>query len=59
MLENKYDIGLITLDTYRIAAVDQLKVYAEILKLPLEVAYNKDDLVKALNKFSHKGHYPH
>ena len=54
VLENKYDIGLITLDTYRIAAVDQLKVYAEILKLPLEVAYNKDDLVKALNKFSHK-----
>lgn len=54
VLENRYDIGLITLDTYRIAAVDQLKVYAEILKLPLEVAYNRDDLMKSLSKFSHK-----
>ncbi|NLK43099.1 MAG: flagellar biosynthesis protein FlhF [Tissierellia bacterium] len=54
VLENKYDIGLITLDTYRIAAVDQLKVYAEILKLPLEVAYNKEDLIKSLNKLGQK-----
>lgn len=54
VLENRYNIGLITLDTYRIAAVDQLKVYAEILKLPLEVAYNKVDLIKSVNKFSDK-----
>ena len=30
----QYDIGLITTDTYRIAAVEQLKIYSDILKLP-------------------------
>ncbi len=31
-------VGLITVDTYRIAAVEQLKTYAEIIDVPLEVA---------------------
>ena len=30
-------VGLVTIDTYRIAAVEQLKTYAEILNLPLRV----------------------
>ena len=30
-------VGLITVDTYRIAAVEQLKTYAEIIDLPLAV----------------------
>jgi flagellar biosynthesis protein FlhF len=33
-------VGLITTDTYRIAAVEQLKCYAELLRLNLEVASN-------------------
>jgi flagellar biosynthetic protein FlhF len=33
-------IGLITIDTYRIAAVEQIKVYGEIMRLPLEVVIN-------------------
>jgi flagellar biosynthesis protein FlhF len=31
-------VGLITIDTYRIAAVEQLKTYARIIDVPLEVA---------------------
>ena len=54
VLENKYDIGLITSDTYRIAAVEQLKIYSEILQLPLEIAYNSDDMTKSLNSFNTK-----
>lgn len=54
VLEGKYDIGLITADTYRIGAVEQLKIYSEILQLPLEIAYNKDDMIKAFNKFKDK-----
>ncbi|GAA0461375.1 flagellar biosynthesis protein FlhF [Alkalibacillus silvisoli] len=46
------NVGLITLDTYRIAAVEQLKTYAKILGLPVEVAYNKDDFERAREKFS-------
>jgi flagellar biosynthesis protein FlhF len=54
VLENKYDIGLITSDTYRIAAVEQLKIYSEILQLPLEIAYNSEDMIKSLEIFNTK-----
>ncbi len=41
---------LITLDTYRVAAVEQLRVFAKILKLPLEVAMSPDDLTACINR---------
>ena len=44
-------IGLITIDTYRIAAVEQLKVYCEIMRLPLEVVIKPKELEQALEKF--------
>jgi flagellar biosynthesis protein FlhF len=40
-------VGLITSDTYRIAAVDQLRTYANIIGLPLEVALTPADMAKA------------
>ncbi|TQS75542.1 flagellar biosynthesis protein FlhF [Ornithinibacillus gellani] len=45
-------VALITMDTYRIAAVEQLKTYAKILNIPLEVVYASTDFNKALEKFS-------
>jgi flagellar biosynthesis protein FlhF len=47
-------IALITIDTYRIAAVEQLKVYGEIMHLPVEVVINPQQLVEALEKHSDK-----
>jgi len=47
--ENKR-IGFLTLDTYRISAVEQLKTYAEILNCPLEVAYDKNDIKDSLQR---------
>jgi flagellar biosynthesis protein FlhF len=44
-------IGLITIDTYRIAAVEQIKVYGEIMRLPVEVVINPGELELALEKF--------
>jgi flagellar biosynthesis protein FlhF len=44
-------IGLITIDTYRIAAVEQLKVYGEIMRLPVEVVIKPRELEQALDKF--------
>ena len=41
-------VGLVTIDHYRIGAVDQLRAYAEIIDLPLEVAYSPRDLSRAL-----------
>ena len=43
-LKDKHRVGLITLDTYRIAAVDQLKRYADIIGSPLRVVNTVDDL---------------
>ncbi len=53
LIENK-KVGLITADTYRIAAVEQLKTYSEILGIPLEVIYEADELEEALHKFKDK-----
>jgi flagellar biosynthesis protein FlhF len=43
-LREKHRVGLITLDTYRIAAVDQLKRYADIIGSPLKVVGNAEEL---------------
>lgn len=40
------DIALITADTYRIAAVEQLKTYANILSVPLKVIYHPTELAE-------------
>ena len=53
-MENKYKIGLITSDTYRIGAVDQLKIYSDILELPLEISYSQDDMYRAFDTFADK-----
>ena len=46
--------ALITADTYRISAVEQLKKYAEILGLPVEVVYSAADLKKAIARHRSK-----
>lgn len=43
-LDHKKNIALVTADTYRIAAVEQLKTYANILAVPLYVVYHADEL---------------
>jgi flagellar biosynthesis protein FlhF len=44
-------VAFITTDTYRIAAIEQLKTYATILDVPIEVCYNLDDFQKAQENF--------
>ncbi|MNI19203.1 Flagellar biosynthesis protein FlhF [compost metagenome] len=43
-------VGFITSDTYRIAAIEQLKTYATILNIPIEVVFSPQDLSKAFQK---------
>ncbi len=43
-------VGLITIDTYRIAAVDQLRTYAEIINVPLEVVLSAGELHRAVHE---------
>jgi flagellar biosynthesis protein FlhF len=40
-------VGIVAADTYRIAAVDQLRTYAEILNLPVAVANSPADAARA------------
>lgn len=47
-------IALITIDTYRIAAIEQLKVYGSIMSLPVEVVINPDQLKQALARHQDK-----
>ncbi|WP_428908647.1 flagellar biosynthesis protein FlhF [Niallia sp. Krafla_26] len=51
ILSFKKKVAFITTDTYRIAAIEQLKTYANILNVPVEVCYNLDDFQQAKNKF--------
>jgi flagellar biosynthesis protein FlhF len=43
-------VGFITSDTYRIAAIEQLKTYATILNVPIEVVFSPQDLAKAFRQ---------
>jgi flagellar biosynthesis protein FlhF len=51
-LREKRKVGLITIDTYRIAAIDQLKKYADIIGSPLRVVGNPEDLREAVKAMS-------
>ncbi|MBY6036075.1 flagellar biosynthesis protein FlhF [Fictibacillus nanhaiensis] len=51
VLKDGKKVAFITTDTYRIAAIEQLKTYAEILNIPCEVAYTAEDFKKAKEKF--------
>jgi flagellar biosynthesis protein FlhF len=42
--------GLVTVDTYRIAAVEQLRTYAEIIDLPLKVANAPTEMRRAIEE---------
>ena len=52
-LQQGKTIGFITTDTYRIAAIEQLKTYANILDAPLEVCYNAEDFKNAKENLKH------
>lgn len=54
VLEQNVTAAMITADTYRISAVDQLKTYSDILGLPLEVVYNPQELTAALERHQNK-----
>ena len=43
-LSKKVKVALVTSDTYRIAAVEQLRTYANILSIPLKVVYTAEEM---------------
>src|SRR5919197_745556 len=53
-LGNKRKVALLTLDTYRIAAVEQLRLFAKIIGLPVDVVLTADELAQALARHRDK-----
>lgn len=53
-IQQKKNVALITIDTYRIAAVEQLKTYADLIGVPLKVITSPKELREAVNSFSNK-----
>lgn len=47
-------VGLISADTYRIAAVEQLKTYCNILNIPMEIIYESSEVNEAINRLKEK-----
>ncbi|MGE3173706.1 MAG: AAA family ATPase [Planctomycetota bacterium] len=44
------DIAIVTVDTYRVAAVEQLRAFADLLDVPMEVAFTPQDLRRTLQR---------
>ena len=49
VLIEKKKVGLITIDTYRIGAVEQLRTYADIMNIPFQVIFSMKDMAKAVD----------
>jgi flagellar biosynthesis protein FlhF len=52
-LKEKRRVGLITVDTYRIAAVEQLRTYADIIDLPMHVVSTLREMRETIKQMSH------
>ncbi len=50
-VEQKKKIALLTTDTYRIVAAEQLKTYADILEVPIRVIYSIEEIEHAFSDF--------
>ncbi len=53
MMEKKYKVGIITLDTYRIGAVEQLMQYAKMMRIGIEAVVDPPEFITALQALQH------
>lgn len=53
LLNKNYKVGIITLDTYRIGAVDQLMFYAKKMKLSIDTVVDTEEFVNALDSLKY------
>jgi flagellar biosynthesis protein FlhF len=51
-LRDRHHVGLITVDTFRIAAVEQLRTYADIIDLPMEIVSTPREMRQAVERFA-------
>ncbi|MCA9734912.1 MAG: flagellar biosynthesis protein FlhF [Deferribacteres bacterium] len=51
-LQQQAKVGLISIDTYRIGAIDQLKTFAEIAEIPMKIAFTPPQLEYIVQSYS-------
>ena len=51
-VEEEKKVAFVTADTYRIAATEQLHIYANILDAPMSIVYSAEELNQSIEKFS-------
>ncbi|HEU19540.1 MAG TPA: flagellar biosynthesis protein FlhF [Deltaproteobacteria bacterium] len=54
LFDRKANVGIVTMDTYRIGATDQLRKYADIMGVPIEVAKDKASLERVIRRLSER-----
>ena len=52
ILQYKRKVALITVDTMRIAAVEQLRAYAKVINVPLSIVSDKVELDRAISSYA-------
>lgn len=52
VVEEKKKVAILTADTYRIAAAEQLRTYAQILEVPFRVVYSTEEINEAVDNFN-------
>lgn len=53
-MQQEKSVAIITTDTYKIASSEQLKIYSEILSVPLTVAYSNNEIPAAMESYKDK-----
>ncbi len=51
-LDQNLSVGLVNMDTYRVGAMEHMRIYAEIMDIPLKTAYNAKDLKEAVDSMA-------
>lgn len=51
-LEEGRKVALITADTYRVAATDQIRTFANLLEVPIQVVYTAEEMERAIRDFA-------
>ena len=54
VLKNKLNVGLISIDTFRVAAVDQLREYANLLGIEIAAVFTEKEMERQIEKFKEK-----
>jgi flagellar biosynthesis protein FlhF len=48
------DVAVISIDTYRLGAIQQMQIFTDVAKIPMEIVYKPEEMTAVLQKFRNK-----